>query len=201
MKHVCSASLAIFFAVAPAVGEALQTKNTISSKEHLEPKVHKLQNGDYELDLTPRQKRAVDMFLSKNPSVRLVTSPVANLTPEGLQSVREQIDASMKSGEMQFPFASWHDFNNDGRLDLALVFVSKSVVNSYKWREWSIVVFEGSSSGIDIPVVVTKFQAGCLDGLIYEKSSDSVQFSCFNVAGGSFRWNGHAYDVRPMRGD
>lgn len=74
-------------------------------------------------------------------------------------------------------------------MDVALVF-GKAIVNSYKWREWWIVVFEGSFSGSYNPVVVTKFQGGCLDGLTYQKSSNSVQFSCFDVAGGSFHWNG-----------
>jgi hypothetical protein len=200
VKRIGSAILALFFVVAPAAAKVLQKTNAISRDEQV-PAVHKLQTGDYELVLTLNQRRAVDAFLSKNPSIRLVTSNIANLTPTGLQSVREQIAASMKSGEMQFPFASWHDFNKDGRLDIALVFASKSIVNSYKWREWRIVVFEGSSSGTYNPIVVTTFQGGCLDGLTYRKASNSVQFSCFDVAGGSFRWNGHAYDVTPMRGD
>lgn len=103
MKPTCGVSLAVFVVVAPAAVEMLQKANAVSSNERLEPAVHKLQNGDYELDLPFTQKTAVDDFLSKNPSVRLVISRVANLTPEGLQSVREHISASMKSGEMQFP--------------------------------------------------------------------------------------------------
>jgi hypothetical protein len=172
----------------------------VQEKEQEQPSVQRQQNGDYALNLSDAQNSAVENFLSRNPTMQLVTSNLS-LTPEGRESMQRQVSALIASGQMQHPFASWHDFNGDDRLDVALVFISKSIINSFKWHEWWIVVFQGTPSGGYDPNVVTKFKGGCLDGLTYHEDRKIVQFSCFGVAMGSFHWNGQAYDVQPMLGD
>jgi hypothetical protein len=102
---------------------------------------------------------------------------------------------------MQYPFACWGDLNRDGLLDVALVFVSEKSVNTWGWREWSIVAFHGNPTGQFTPVLVTKDTSGCFDGMLYDKKDNSVEFSCFGVASGSFRWSGNRYVVEPKVGD
>jgi hypothetical protein len=167
-----------------------QSKHKVSAQA---PSVKRLADGTYDLVLTPNQQNAVTQLLGRNPGLRL-----ANFKDSGDQQKVVQV---MQVGQMQYPFACWGDLNRDGYLDVALVFVSKQPVNNWGWREWWIVAFHGSRRGQFTPVVVTKDTSGCFDGMLYHKKNNSVEFSCFGVAAGSFRWNGNHYVVQPKVGD
>lgn len=162
------------------------------------PYVEQLPTGDYELRLSQTQQEAVQKFLNTHPGLQLITAHPGGLTADWLKHVRGYMD----SGEMQFPYAAWRDFNNDGFQDLALVFASKTPINSWGWRQWWIVVFEGTASGQLKPVVVTDSERGsCFDGMFYDRNTNVTAFACFNVATGTFRWDGKQFVVRHMVGD
>jgi len=172
----------------------VSSKNQSKNKESARlPFAKRLADGTYTLVLPQRLQEAVAQFLRRNAGLRL-----ANFNDSG---GGEELVHYMRSGEMQYPFACWGDLNRDGYLDVALVFVSKQPVNNWGWREWWIVAFHGSRRGQFTPVVVTKDSSGCFDGMLYHKKDNSVEFSCFGVAAGSFRWNGNHYVVQPKVGD
>ena len=162
------------------------------------PYVERLPTGGYELRLSQNQQQAVQAFLSTHPGLQLVTTHPGGLTAAWLK----QAQGYMNSGEMQFPYAAWRDFNRDGFQDLALVFSSKTPINSWGWHQWWIVVFEGTAAGQMKPVVVTNSEQGsCFDGMLYQKKTNTTAFACFNVATGTFRWDGRQFIVRHMVGD
>jgi len=167
-----------------------QSKHKVSAQA---PSVKRLADGTYDLVLTPNQQNAVTQLLGRNPGLRL-----ANFKDSGDQ---QEVVQFMQAGQMQYPFACWGDLNRDGYLDVALVYVSKEPVNNWGWREWWIVAFHGSRRGQFTPVLVTKDTSGCFDGMLYDKKDNSVEFSCFGVASGSFRWSGNRYVVEPKVGD
>lgn len=156
-------------------------------------------NGELVLELSESQQRGVTSFLNQNPYMQALTTYVPAAPSPGLEAQRRQnMEAAMKSGEMQFPYASWRDFRGTGHSDLALFFVSKQAVNSWGWRHWQIVIFEEGESDA---TVVTQFDSGCVDGLVYHENTRTAEFYCFGVAAGTFHWNGQNYDVKPMLGD
>jgi hypothetical protein len=161
------------------------------------PAVQSAQDGGLVLQLSEWQKTAVSSFLSEHPGVQALTS--VSKTSGGRADVAwEDIDKYMKSGDMQFPYAAWRDFAGTGHNDLALVFVSQGAVNSWGWRKWQIVIFRQNEPHA---TVVTAFDSGCLDGLLYNNKTNTVEFYCSGVASGDFHWNGQSYDVKPMLGD
>lgn len=158
-----------------------------------QPSVQKLSDNNYSLSLPPSLQAAVNAYIGRNRGIRLASFRDSN----GGEDLKKYMD----SGEIRYPFACWGDLNRDGFLDVALVFVSNKAINSWDWHEWHIVAFHGDSSGSYKAVPVTKEQSGCFDALLYHKDENWVEFSCFGVAAGSFRWNGSRYVVKPKTGD
>lgn len=163
------------------------------------PWVQKLPRGAYVLRLTPQQLVAVSQVLSTGPSMRIATYD--DVGP-GAEDVAERMQCrGCFTPEMQFPYACWGDLNRDGFQDVVVVLVSRSAVNNWGWREWWIVVLEGTPGGTFDPIVVAKEQNGCLAGVLYHPDENVIEFACFGVAAGNLRWDGKRYLVTPMVGD
>lgn len=174
--------------------QSLQASSDLQS-----PSAVKLGNGDYELRLTSSQRAAVDQFLKEHPQLRLPTYTEA-------ASKNDEVPKYMKAGDeffprMQFPYAVWGDLNRDKFLDVAMALVTKEPVNSYGWREWWLVVFQGSASGAFRPKLVTKDQNSCLAGMFYDERMNTVTYTCFPSGIGSFHWNGKTYVAEALMGD
>lgn len=82
-----------------------------------------------------------------------------------------------------------------------MVFVSTGTVNDWNWRDWSIVVFRAWPDGRYDDVAVTTTSGSCFDGMLYVPGLRHVEFGCFEVAVGSFSWNGHGFSVETPMGD
>lgn len=174
-------------------GNANTGQSSGAGRSSQPPSVRKLSNGEYALTLTPAQQAAMDQFLALNSNLKLAEFKDS--------SGGDQLIQYMSSGEVQYPFACWGDLNRDGFMDVALVFISKRPINSNNWHEWWIVVFHGNSSGKYTTVLVTIDRSGCFDAMLYHRDENRIEFSCFDVAAGSFRWNGNRYVVQPKSGD
>src|ERR1700688_2255043 len=156
----------------------------------LQPPTVKTTGNSYVLILSPQLESAAAKYVDDHPGIRLATFTD---TREG-----DEVRKMMAAGEIQFPYALWKDLNRDGLLDVVLVFISKKVVNQWAWHDWFIVAFHGTSAATFVPVAITKTQGSCLDSLVPHKADDWVEFSCFGVAAGAFRWNGKTYQVKAM---
>lgn len=159
------------------------------------PTVTKLRNGTYSLKFSPSQQVAVDKFLRQHPALK--PANFSDRNPDYGEYIWNKIRPDIESGEMQFPFAVWGDINRDGFLDIALAFVTKKAVNNWGWREYWIVVFQGASGGQYNPIVATRDQIGCFDGMYYRRESNTVEYACIPSSSGygRFRWNGMRYQV------
>lgn len=155
------------------------------------PEARALGNGAYGLALPQPLWEAVNAYLRPRDAVRLATW--ADASNDG--------KAAMRQGQLQYPFALWRDLDGDGHLDVALVFVSQKRTNSFAWRDWNIVVFRQWSDGRFQDLPVTTFNGSCFDGLIYVPQFDHVEYGCFEVAVGSFRWGGQGFLVDAGIGD
>lgn len=143
--------------------------------------------------LSVQQQAAVDKFLRANPSMR--------------RSDRTDAQAADMDGLKPLTYAMQADFNHDGQLDIAIVFVSKKgrlvspqMPAQGSWRQWWIVIFHGNSSGEFSPVVVHRGEYACFDGLYYSKADKKVLFGC-GLYTGSFKWNGRRYVLVAPSGD
>jgi hypothetical protein len=106
--------------------------------------------------------------------------------------LREELDSRIKAGKMQYPFAAWGDFNKDGHLDVAFLFLGNET--------YQVVVFQGGSTESYTPVPLVK-APGRPHGIYYEPRRNTVFFERFGVATGNFRWNGRRYVITKMIGD
>lgn len=105
---------------------------------------------------------------------------------------------------MQFPTTCWGDFNNDGSLDIAMLFHHKNQIrgkSGFMFDQYAVVVFEGRVNGAYNPKVIVKSGVGKLDGILYHKEDNRVEFANFDVASGGFKWNGKKYVVTLPKGD
>lgn len=80
-------------------------------------------------------------------------------------------------------------------------FFGRKDVNSYHWRQWLLVVFQGTSDGRVVPVIAAKDEWGaCFDGMLYQPVRRQIEYWC-GSGGGSFRWNGSRYVAKRLVGD
>jgi serine/threonine protein kinase len=155
------------------------------------PTVEAPRPGEFALALPARVWDAVDAYLAPRSNLRLATWADASADSR----------AAMTEGRMQFPFALWRDLDADGDLDVALVFVSTTATNQWGWRDWPIVVFRAWPDGHFDDVGVTVVNGSCFDGMLYVAEARHVEYGCFEVAVGSFAWNGQGFSVATAMGD
>lgn len=166
------------------------------------PTVETTADGQHILHLTVKQQAAVDSFLKSNRELMPTSCNTLGVSAEECKTEYNDWVASAPKGEpLQFPYASWGDFNHDGALDLVMPFFGRTKVNSYGWRRWVVVVFQGTRSGEYKPVVALKGTWGvCFDGMVYRPDRKDVEFWC-NTMGGNIRWNGSAFVGKLGKGD
>ena len=92
------------------------------------PIVNVLSDSNMVIVFTKEQKNAIKDFLKLNPNLYLVTSKY------GDPYVKIDNYNRFKKGEMQYQYVCWGDLNNDGYLDVVVVFKSKACVNAWGWR-------------------------------------------------------------------
>jgi hypothetical protein len=167
------------------------------------PVVETTADGQRVLHLNEQQEAAIGAFEQSHPDFLLANCHNLHLTSDDCKSAYEEWEgiARQQKAEVQFPFAAWGDFNHDGQLDVVLAFFSKTSVNSWGWRNWRMVVFQGNRDGSFTPVIAMKDTWGTrFDGMIYHPVRKQIEYWC-GSAGGSFRWNGSTYVGKRMKGD
>jgi len=176
---------------------------TVLSAAQEAPSVETFANGRHVLRLTKAQQAAVDAFVRSQPDFLPANCDTLNLPVDYCaQSYREWADiAGRAKAQLQYPYVAWRDLNGDGLLDFVVPFFSRTAVNNWGWRNWQIVVFEGRPDGSFKPVVAARDTwAACFDGMLYEPTRKRMEYWC-GSGGGSFRWNGSRYVMRPLKGD
>jgi hypothetical protein len=167
------------------------------------PTVLTSSQGQHSLQLTSAQQDAVTFFLQAHPELQLANCQALGLADTACANAYAEWEGLVRTANatLQFPFAAWGDFNRDGLLDIALPLFSRSPVNNNNWRNWSFVVFQGSSDGHFNPVIAAKDQWGlCFDGMLYHPVRQQIEYWC-GSGGGSFRWTGTSYKAKRLMGD
>lgn len=177
------------FADSGGVSTSATSQRLISAT--LVPEIRVLGEGGYALALPQPLWDAVNAYLRPRDAVRLATWSDASKDGK----------TAMQQGQLQYPFALWRDLDGDGDLDVALVFVSVKPTNSFAWRDWNVVVFLQGPNGRFQDLPVATVNGACFDGMIYVPAFDHVEYGCFDVAVGSFRWGGQGFLVDNGIGD
>jgi hypothetical protein len=160
-------------------------------------------DGQQSLHLTQNQQSAVALFLNAHPDMQTTDCQTLEHTAEACAKAYNDWKALAldAKADLQYPYAAWGDFNNDGLLDFAVPFFGRTSVNNWGWRRWILVVFQGTADGHFIPVIASEDQWGvCFDGMLYHPVRKQVEYWC-GSGGGSFRWDGSRYVAKRMVGD
>ena len=159
--------------------------------------------GQYSLRLTQNQQSAVSLFLTTHPDLQMADCQTLGYAADSCgQAYADWKTLVMNAkAEVQYPYASWGDFNRDGLLDIVLPFFGRTTVNNWGWRRWYIVVFQGMPDGRFAPVIAAEDQWGvCFDGMLYHPVRQQIEYWC-KSGGGFFRWNGSEYVAKRLIGD
>ena len=160
-------------------------------------------DGQQSLHLTQNQQSAVALFLNAHPDMQTTDCQTLEHTAEACAKAYNDWKALAldAKADLQYPYAAWGDFNNDGLLDFAVPLFGRTSVNNWGWRRWILVVFQGTADGHFIPVIASEDQWGaCFDGMLYHPVRKQVEYWC-GSGGGSFRWDGSRYVAKRMVGD
>jgi len=193
--------MAAVFLLLLAGGSWSAAQDSKSSADSV-PTVETTADGQHVLHLTSRQQAAVDSFLKSDRDLIPTSCNTLGISPEECKTEYNDWAALAPKGvPLQFPYATWGDFNHDGALDLVMPFFGRTKVNNYGWRRWAVVVFQGIRSGEYKPVVVVKGTWGvCFDGMVYRPDRKDVEFWCGSM-GGNVQWNGSAFVGKLLKGD
>jgi hypothetical protein len=167
------------------------------------PTVVASENGQQSLQLTQNQQSAVSQFLNAHPDMQMTDCQTLGYAPEACAKAYNdwKAIALANKANLQYPYAVWGDFNNDGLLDFVVPFFGRTPVNNWGWRRWDLVVFQGTTDGQFIPVIAAEDQWGaCFDGLLFHPVRKQVEYWC-GSGGGSFRWDGLKYVAKRLVGD
>ena len=162
------------------------------------PKVEKLSYGEYKLILSEKQQSAVEDYLKENPQMRLM------LTDEATINLKDDIEYYMNEGTMQYQYAAWGDFNIDTYTDLLLIFINEELKdNEYHPKGYShhFVIFENDYEDNYHPRLVHINRNGVIDGILYHKDINLIEFAGFEVAAGGIEWTGTDYIIDELMGD
>jgi len=162
------------------------------------PYVRKIANGKYKLILTEFKQNAVNEFLLENLDLTLL------LDDDYEANLDEDIEYYMSTGDMQFRYAAWGDFNEDFYEDIMLIFVEKNKLENPYHPEgyvYNFVIFEGKEDNTTSPRKVHSEKNGIIDGILYYKKINTIEFASFGVASGYIKWDGKGYKVIEMIGD
>ena len=162
------------------------------------PQVEKIGYGEYKLILSEKQQSAVDDYLKENPQMRLM------LTDEANGNIKGDIEYYMDEGTMQHQYAAWGDFNKDSYTDLLLIFnnISKKENEFHpKGYAYYFIVYECDLNDQYKPRLVHVHRDGIIDGVLYHRDFNAIEFSCFGVASGSIEWDGTDYIIEEAIGD
>ena len=166
------------------------------------PTVETTADGQHILHVTAKQQAAVDSFLKSDHDLMLTSCDTLSVNPgECKTEYKDWAALAPKGVPLQFPYATWGDFNHDGALDLVIPFFSRTKVNNYGWRRWVVVVFQGTRSGDYKPVVAVRGTWGvCFDGMVYRPDRKDVEFWCGSM-GGNVHWNGSSFVGKLLKSD
>jgi hypothetical protein len=160
--------------------------------------------GLHDVPFSAEQDAALVAFLKAHPGYQAASCQSLGLSDascRGAQKEWEQVVRGVPNAELQFPYLLWGDFNKDGLPDFVVAFFSRAHVNSYGWRNWMLVVFQGAPGGKYVPVIAAKDTWGaCFDGMLYHPVRKQVEYWC-GSGGGTFRWNGSRYVAERLVGD
>ncbi len=149
-----------------------------------------------QLTLQPPEQSAISVFLTSHPDLKLADSQDVSALDVLLSTDYQKMRKEMLKLPPCLAHQIREDVNKDGKKDLAILFADKKPIvqpTGQTTRNFQIVVFEASESGFD-PVIIHKSN-GCLDGFVYIRERNSVEYECIEVSSGSFHWNGQTYIV------
>jgi hypothetical protein len=154
-----------------------------------------LPDSNMVITFTETQNNAIKEYLKLNPNLILVTA----------QNVDREMKIDnynyFKNGDMQYQYACWGDLNNDGYLDLLVVFKSQKKVNAWGWVTYDLVLIKGSKNGTYQSVKLHSFNGGCLSGILFHKKDHFIEFYCSGVATGTIKWKNGRFIIKKMIGD
>jgi hypothetical protein len=168
-----------------------------------EPSVEVTATGVYKVHFNEAQSATIKAFLGAHPGFQLANCESLGMTDSACRDLNKEWEriAHDAATKIQAPFVTWGDFNHDGSLDLALPFFGRNSVNNYGWRDWLIVVLQGSPDGHLTPIIAARDQWGvCFDGMLYHPVRKQIEYWC-GSGGGSIRWNGSHYVMKRLIGD
>lgn len=160
--------------------------------------------GMHGVPFSPSQDAALVSFLDTHPGYQAASCQSLGLDDaacRGAHKAWEEIVRTVAHAEVQLPYLAWGDFNHDGLSDFVIAFFGRTPVNKFGWRNWMLVVFQGTADGRYVPVIAAKDQWGvCFDGMLYHPVRKQIEYWC-GSGGGSFRWNGSRYVAQRLIGD
>ena len=167
------------------------------------PAVVRSELGQYSLRLSQNQQAAVSLFLSTHGDFQMADCQTLGYAAAACDEAYTEWKGLVQNAkaEVQYPYAAWGDFNQDGLLDFVIPFFGRMPVNNWGWRNWYVVVFQGTRDGHFTPVIAAEDKWGaCFDGMLYHPVRKQIEYWC-KSAGGSFRWDGSQYVAQRLIGD
>ena len=171
--------------ILPQLGKKMETPPIVTIKP----------NGSREILFAPKQFDEINAFLKQNPDMELFTKENID------QYSKAEFAEYYKSGMMQFQYSCWGDFDSDKVLDVVVIFRSRKVVNNFNWHTFNFVLLKGQTNGSYSASTIYSFEGGCLDGLLYHKNDNAIEFFCSGVASGVLKWKNGKLTVKEMVGD
>jgi hypothetical protein len=181
----------------------LTTSGYIAGSYAQPPGVEVLPGGEHVVHLTQAQEGAISAFVRAHPGFQPANCKTLGRTEAACAEMDKDwlSIVQSKKAEVQTPFALWGDFNHDGILDFVIPFFGSNSVNSWGWRQWFLVVFQGTRDGHFTPVIAVRDRfALCFEGMLYDPVRKRVEYWC-PAGGGSFRWTGSRYVMKRIMGD
>lgn len=186
-----------------SLGASQSAPGKVAQASNKAPTVVTSPDGQHSIQFTAAQQSAISLFLRTHPGTQAANCQTLGYALADCAGAYKDWAALVDDAkaELQYPYVAWGDFNHDGRLDFVVPFFGRAAVNNWGWRQWSLVVFQGTPDGHFTPVIAATDQWGtCFDGMLYHPVRKQIEYWC-KSAGGSFRWNGSKYVAKRLVGD